>query len=171
MTRRRIRRAGVTLLEFLVGGSLLAIAIVSLLDVVARHFTLNTHTRNLSWAMNDVTRVMEQMRLQNVGVGCANPSVTPPVGFATWDAWLADTGATGGGGKSIQPNPAVNELIMLSSAGANPLQVTVAACWRDYQGRVIGECQWNGVQLTTNDANGDGVLTGPAMLSTLVTCR
>ena len=171
MGRSRWAKAGVTLLECLIGASILALAITSLLDVVARHLALNMHTRNLSWASIDASRVMERMRQQNVG--CTNPSVAAPLGFASWDAWLADTGATGGGGKSLQVNPAANEFVAISQppGAANPIQVTVAICWRDHQGRVLGECQWNGVQLIPNDTNGDGVISGLAMLSTLVTCR
>jgi hypothetical protein len=51
-----------------------------------------------------------------------------------------------------------------------PLQVTVAVCWR-HRNRVIGECAWDGVALSANDADGDGVIESPAMLTTLVTCR
>lgn len=174
MTMGRLRgaSAGVTLLEFLIGASILALAITSLLDVVARHLALNMHMRNLSWAAIDASRVMERIRQQNVGDACANPSVAPPAPFLDWDAWLAaDTGAGGAGGKSLQVNPAANELVAISPSGANPIEVTVAICWRDHQSRVLGECQWNGVQLIPNDANGDGVISGLAMLSTLVTCR
>jgi len=97
------------------------------------------------------------------------PGVGVPGGFATWDAWLDDA-VTGGGGKSIQPNPATQELITVTSAGVDPLQVTVAACWR-HRERVVGECTWDGAALTANDADGNGIITSPAALATVVTCR
>jgi hypothetical protein len=57
-----------------------------------------------------------------------------------------------------------------SSSGADPISLTVAVCWR-HRGRVLGECQWVGGALTTNDADGNGIITSPAALSTLLTCR
>jgi hypothetical protein len=92
--------------------------------------------------------------------------VTPPAGFAGWDAWLADPSAAGGGGKSIQPNPAANELVVVSTQGVVPLTVVVAVCWR-HRERVIGECTWNGAALAANP----GVTESPAMLSTVMMCR
>ena len=52
----------------------------------------------------------------------------------------------------------------------DPLRITVSVCWR-HRARTIGECSWNGGGLLANDANGDGVIESPAMLTTLVTCR
>ncbi|MBI1992395.1 MAG: hypothetical protein HYY90_00495 [Candidatus Omnitrophica bacterium] len=165
-----VRSRGLTLMELLIGALLLAVGIVTLLETFVRQQTLNEHARNLSWAMNDATRVMEEIRQQNSGDACAVPSLTPPAGFASWNAWLADASVNGGGGKSVQPNPATEELIVPSGSGTDPISLTVAVCWR-HRGRVIGECRWDGAQLVPNDADGNGVITSPAALSTLLTCR
>ena len=168
---RHAAEDGLTLIELLVGAFILTVAIVALLDVLSRNVVLNDHTRNRSWAMSDANRVMERLREQNTGAACATPSLAPPAGFPTWDLWLASAGA-GGGGKSLPVNAGVQELVWVSpDPGAGSLKpVTVTVCWRD-QGRVVGECQWNGAQLQPNDTDGNGIITGPATLSTLMTCR
>jgi type II secretory pathway pseudopilin PulG len=160
-----------TLVELMVGAMMLAVAISSLLWALTGQMGSNELSRSRAWALNDASRIMEHLRLLNSS-GCANPSANPPGGFASWDAWLADTGATGGGGKSVQPDPATNELVVVSSQGGLPLEVTVAICWR-HRTRVIGECSWNGAALVADPAaGGDPVVTeSPAMLATLVTCR
>lgn len=162
---------GLTLVELMVGSVLLALGIASLLWALLSQVTANEFSRMRAWATNDASRVMEQLRQQNSG-GCSSPSVTPPAGFGNWDAWLADTGATGGGGKSVQPNPGVNELVVVSATGVDPLTVSAAVCWR-HRDRVIGECTWNGAALAENPGvGGNPLLTeSPAMLSTLMTCR
>jgi type II secretory pathway pseudopilin PulG len=166
------RQIGLTLVEILIGAVILSVAITALLGAFVSQITLNEHARNLTWAVNDASRMMEQIRRQNSGGACAAPSVNPPAGFGSWDAWLTDTTVNGGGGKSIQPNPAVNELMVVTSQGVLPLTVTVAVCWR-HRNRTLGECTWNGAVLVPNPgAGGDLLVTeSPAMLSTLMACR
>ena len=156
----------------MIGAAILAIAIVSLLGAFMAQMALNEHARNQALGTNDAARVMEELRRQNSGAGCATPSAAAPVGFASWNAWLADTGANGGGGKSIQPDPNTNEFVVVTPTGGNPLTVTVAVCWRQRE-RTVGECTWNGAALTANPgAGGDPEVTeSPAQLSTLLTCR
>ena len=161
---------GFTLVEVLIASVILLIGIVAMLGAYIGDVTLNEHARNLTWALNDAHRVMERLRQQNTGSGCTTPSATAPTGFASWDAWLNDASATGGGGKSVQPTPTTNELITVTSSGTDPLTLTVAVCWR-HRNRTLGECAWNGTQLSPSDKNGNGVIESPAMLSTLMSCR
>ncbi len=161
---------GFTLIESIISVAILMMGIVSLLNMYVTQVTLNEHARNATITLNDVTRVIERLRQQNSGAGCAAPSIAAPAGFASWDAWLNDATANGGGGKSVQPDPSTHELIVLSSSGVDPIQVTVTACWR-HRERVIGECVWNGAQLSASDGNGDGVITSPVSMTTLVTCH
>ena len=163
-------QSGLTFVELLIGAFILLVGIAAMFGAFASQTSLNEHTRNHTWAMEDASRVMERLRQQNTGAGCLAPSVTPPAGFASWDAWLASPAAIGGGGKSVQPTPATNELIVVSSSGSDPLNVTVAVCWIS-RTRVIGECTWNGPVLTPNDADGNGTITSPTMLSTMLSCR
>jgi len=176
---------GFTLAELLIGATMLAIAIAALLGAFLGQTILNEHARNLTWAINDANRVMERLRQQNTGAGCTTPSWTAPnecdpggisacvdtdadaSRTTAWDDWLSDTV---GGGKSIQPDPLTNELVVVTATGTDPIQLTVAVCWR-HRNRVIGECTWNGAALAANDADGDGVIDSLAMLSTVMTCR
>ena len=75
------RGAGFTLIELTIGASILLLAIVTLLGVFGRQSILNTHSRNLTWAMNDANRVLERLREQNSGTPCTTPSSAPPTGF------------------------------------------------------------------------------------------
>lgn len=168
-------RASFTLVELLVGAVMLIMILSSLLVAFQGQAVLNEHHRNRSWAVNDASRVMERIRRLNIG--CATPTVAQPAecggACASWDAWVA--AAAGGGGKSFQPNPG-NERVVVSNPnpGGDPLQVTVAACWR-HRNRTIGECSFAGGVLTAADgANGyafNGIIESPAMLSTVMTCR
>jgi hypothetical protein len=117
---------------------------------------------------------MERIRQQNSGSSCTAPGAAAPGGFASWDAWLADTSTNGGGGKSVESNQAGSELVVLTASGTDPVTVTVAMCWR-HRGRVIGECTWNGSALVADEslamASDTTAIDSPAMLSTLMTCR
>ncbi|MBI3331241.1 MAG: hypothetical protein HYZ96_03920 [Candidatus Omnitrophica bacterium] len=164
-----VQRSGLTLVELLVGAAVLAVAIAALLGAFLGQLTLNEHARRMSWAANDASRVMEQLRRQNSGGACTIPSANAPGGFGSWDAWLADTTANGGGGKSIQP--VADELVVVTPVGNNPLTVTVAVCWR-HRSRILGECTGAGALAPNPGAGGDPLVTeSPAMLATLLTCR
>ena len=176
---------GFTLVEVVLGGMALSVAIAAILGAYVGQLTLNEHARNLSLAIQDANRVIEQIRQQNSPCAGSAPSAVPPGGFATWNAWLADT-TTGGGGKSLLPAPDVNELLVLTaqnragtaawvaSSGENPIRVTAAVCWR-HRNRTIGECTWSGTSLTANEGlpmpTDTTAIDSPAMLTTLVTCR
>ena len=168
---------GLTLVEIVLGAAILAATIAALLQMFVGQVVLAEHYRNLSWAINDADRVVEELRKQHSGSTCLTPGVTPPTGFASWDAWLSDT-SSGGGGKSIQPNPATNELVVVSPSVTppapvpDPLTLTVAVCWR-HRNRTVGECTWNGTALVANPgAGGDPAVTeSPVMFTTAMTCR
>lgn len=163
---------GMTFVEILLGALFLAVALASLLEAFLGQMVLNQHARNIMWATNDANRVLEQLRRQNSGGSCVAPSVNPPTGFVNWDAWLRDITVNGGGGKSLQPNPGAESLMVVTSSGADPLQVTVSVCWR-HRNRVIGECTWNGTTLSGNPGAGGNptVMESPALLTTFLTCR
>jgi len=104
---------GFTLVEIMMGASILAVVLVALGGAFSGQSFLNSNARNLNLAMNDATRIMEEIRrLNTAGSGCASgiPVATPPghsviAAVSTnnsWDAWLQRAGTTGGGGKSVQ---------------------------------------------------------------------
>jgi type II secretory pathway pseudopilin PulG len=174
---------------------MLAVATTAILGAYVGQVTLNEHARNLSLAIQDANRVIEQIRQDNSGPGC-QVDVCPQNNCATnWNDWLAVTG----GGKSILPDPNVDERIVVTcqnstgtaycpnsqdgtewntaygASPVDPILVTVAVCWR-HRNRTIGECIWNGAALqadpTVSVPNDDPlVIQSPAMLTTLVTCR
>ena len=164
---------GMTLVEFLIGAVVLVVAIVSLLGVSVGQAGLNEHARDLSWAISDASRVIEEMRRINSGATCAIPSANPQ-GGGTWDAWLAGPG----GGKSLEAGglPAQSRQVVAvsSTGGPDPLQMTVAICWR-HRNRIFGECTWNGTTLIpTQGANNfpnDAIFQSQAMIATEMTCR
>lgn len=170
--RRGAGERGLTLVELVVGVAFMLIAISAMLGAFWTQMSLNEHARNRAWAANDASRVMERVRQQNTGAACAVPNLSAPAGFASWDAWLADTTANGGGGKSVQPNGAVNELVVVTPTGTDPVTVTVAVCWRSRE-RTLGECTWSGAALSANPGAGGNlaITESPVMLSTLMTCR
>ncbi len=192
---RRGAQGGLTLVEVMLGALVLGIGIAALLLALISQVALNEHARNVSFATEDANRVLEEIRERNGGAGCPPVTTCTPSGCATrWDAWLSGAG----GGKSLGPALAVDELVAVTcqdnglmkyceadqmgenewhapGGPAGPpddglLRVTVAVCWR-HRDRVIGECAWDGMALLANDADGSGVIESPVMIATVVACR
>lgn len=195
---------GLTLLEVLLGALTLAIVVAAILGAYMGQLTLNEHARNLSLAINDASRVIEQIRRENTG--CTGPPADPPeavpgLGGPSWDSWMNGQEANGVPRKTVVLNPQTGtadnaqELIVVTClqngtmtycggnqigtgewarqavpTGFDVIQLTVAVCWR-HRTRVIGECRWTGAALQTEDRNGDGLISSPAMLTTVVTCN
>lgn len=192
MRVERRRQTGFTLMEVVLGGATLLVAVGAILGAYIGQMTLNEHARNLSLAIQDANRVIERIRVTNTTPSCGTPTAVPP-SLGTWDAWLQDP--AGGGGKSIPIDPSRNaeERIVVTcqdSAGAQYcnagqggdwqpssasnftiIRVTVGVCWR-HRNRTIGECSWNGSSFSPGpDTNTNSVIDGPAVLTTLITCR
>ena len=115
---------GFTLIEMMLGAAILVIAFVALLGAFLSQSILNAHARSLTTAINDATRVMEEMRAQNTGLQCGTaPRATVPVptgqgtctgNLTSWNDWLQLCG----GGKSL-PNPTREELIVVTCQDEN----------------------------------------------------
>ena len=190
---------GMTLIELVLGALTLVVAIAAILGAYLGQLTLNEHARNISLAVHDANRVIEQMRQENTPCTVItapqskpeiNPAFAPP---NNWNAWVTANGPSLGttpelvvvtcqdpdGGTAItdycgtagQAQVGADEWRTQAAATTfDPLRVTVSVCWR-HRERVIGECAWNGAALSANDTDADGVIESPAMLTTLVTCR
>jgi hypothetical protein len=155
-----------TLIELLIGSAVVAAAAMAHITAMTHQTILLEHARNVTWATIDASRVLERLRLQNAGGVCLG--VTPPTGFADWDAWLQAAVGAGGGGKIIQPDPTNNERVVVNPpVGVDPLEVTVAVCWR-HRGRLIGTCVPNGAALADDP---DGNTSSPVLLTSQITCR
>ncbi len=104
---------GFTLVEVLLGSAIMTIVVVALLGAFFGQTFLNTNARNLTAAMNDATRVMEEIRRQNTG--CQIPTVLPP-NNTSWNAWLEGVG----GGKTVNR--------VLPAANRNASELVVVTC-------------------------------------------
>lgn len=127
------------MIEILLGATILAVAIAAILGSFLWQTALNEHSRRLSFAIQDANRVLERVRQQNEG--CVAPSAVPPVG-TSWDAWLADTTAQGGGGRSIPATGMTAERIIvtcLRQGAGNPPANPNDYCGDDDQ---IGAGEW-----------------------------
>ena len=210
-------RAGLSLVEVVLGALTLAIVLAAILGAYMGQVSLNEHARNLSFAMNDASRVMERIRSENTGCPSTSwPEVDPerPGSGANnpddWNEWLDTSGP--GAPKSIGLDktgtnrddtqerifvsclrqgvvgtPPVEadycdsdqigagewKVSAIAHADFNPIQVTVAVCWR-HRGRVVGECRWEANALQPDDRSGTGsvgIIESPVMLTTLITCN
>src|SRR3989338_8831427 len=87
-------KLGFTLAEVLLGAMALSVAIAAILGAYIGQLTLNEHARNLSVAIQDANRVIEQIRQRNTSAaGCTSaPTALPPAPYsasvANWDPWL-----------------------------------------------------------------------------------
>ncbi len=181
-------RGGFTLIEMVLAALTLLIAFGAILGAYFGQLTLNEHARNLSLAVHDANRVIEQIRRNTVACGSL-PTVNAANG---WNAWLIANGGLSLAqeqivvtcqdrtsaaycGRVAPAQVAAQEWASQNAATTfDPLRVTVAVCWR-HRNRVIGQCTWNGATLTQDDNvqpnPTPGVIESPAMLTTLVTCR
>lgn len=121
-------RAGVTLVELLLGVVLLMVALAAILGGYLGQQTLNEHARNLTLAVQDAGRVIEEMRNQNRQYN--TPMANPPGTFASWDAWMSTVPVVvppepkdGGGPKSLASAPEANERIVVTCQGTDALGV------------------------------------------------
>ena len=198
-------RQGFTLIELMLGSTVVVIAVVALLGASLGQSFLNAHARTLHGAMSDATRVMEQIRQRNTGADWGTPSAAPPVPYTTWDAWLIDQGPSLQG-ENLElvvvtcASETGEECRRLNRRGNNrgqvgrrewrrgdgdttlhdPIRVTVTVGCR-IQGRIpstaSGETEFRlrrrrrGDELQERDRNDNDVIEGPAMLTTLITCR
>lgn len=87
---------GFTLIEVMMGAAIMAIVSAALVGAFLGQSTLNMTAKNLTAAMTDATRVMEEIRKQNSPGSCAYniPTAKPPANNTSWDSWLASVGRT-----------------------------------------------------------------------------
>ena len=150
----RFRAGGFTLVEVLLGGFILVVAMVALLGAFLGQQMLNANARNLTSAMTDATRVMEQVRQQNTGSieTCAAaspfphvvppviPNSAPPKRYTSWDAWLA--AADGGGGMSLAPAPAFYERIVVTCQNEGETEYCRQDMGADPNQGQVGSDEW-----------------------------
>lgn len=180
--RQGARRQGFTLIELMLGATILAVVAVALIGGYLGESYLNENARNMMAAMNDATRVMEQIRVQNVG--CTTPSAVPPLippappntttRYASWNDWLnVQTPAKTvdlpnanarerivvmcqDGGKALPVPPPLGDYCgweaVLTNDPPKPAQIGSAE-WRDQGGDISGAVSSGGSQRGRQSGN------------------
>ena len=104
-----MKQRGFTMLELMFGSVILLVVIVGLLSFYRSPFVLNELARDTTIAVQDVSKVIEQMRVTPFG----NIQTTD------WDTWAQNNGA-----KNLP-----SETISMTYTGTDPLEFTVTVQW------------------------------------------
>lgn len=179
---------GFTLVEMMMGTAVMVIVLVALMGAFVGQSFLTSSARNLTAAMNDATRVMEEIRRLNTQPNCAGlPTVVPEAPYATWNDWLNADGQgksvmqssddtyevvavtcqreSGGNGGYCGPNQVGTEWTRdAADTSYDPLRITVAVGWRQQQrvaGGMAGGAEFAYTPETTT-GEGKGAVTTPS---------
>jgi prepilin-type N-terminal cleavage/methylation domain-containing protein len=163
---------GFTLVELMLAGAILTVALVGLLGSYLLSFNLNETAKNLTSYTYAVEQQIEEIRGHNFGMIFNDYNNTV---FRANDAALL-------AGNPVQisftPNLETAGSIRVDNSDPNLLRITVSMCWRQQGGRIIGEDNGSGGGIALNgtldgaeDANGNNIIDSPAMIVTLMTNR
>jgi prepilin-type N-terminal cleavage/methylation domain-containing protein len=160
LTRRPKRfRRGFTLMEVMFAAAIMLVAIGGLLGTYVLCFNLNETAKNLSLATNIIQQKFEEIRDHNFYEidNDYDGTVFDIPGLSNQDAKGA---------------------IDVEDLAPDLLRVTVSVCWRQREGRIIGEDNGRGGGIALNgrlegseDINGNGIVDSPALISEVVTNR
>lgn len=148
-------KSGFTLLELMIGISVLIVALVGLLGVFAHMISLNENSGKLTLAVAACQAKLEEMRNSSFSTLYSNYNGTNgafnPAGFPSGEAKGA---------------------ISIDESNRDLLQVFVSVSWMTRSNRVIGEDRnLNGVRDAGEDLNGNLRLDSPGQLATLMAQR
>lgn len=112
----RTREGGFTLLETLIAIGLFAMVVLVFLGSIHYSLALNTYSKDRLVALNDVKRVIEQVRLvaDSYGVTGAGSVLNPTT---PWSNFIS--------------NSLPNESVLLVISGVDPLVVTATISWNE----------------------------------------
>lgn len=148
--RDRMSLAGFTLLEIMIATAVLVIALTAILASYIACFELIAISKNLSLAMNACQAKIEEIR------DFAFTQIPTFYNNYTFEVAQMPAGSSKG-------------VVLVDSSDPDLLQVTVTVCWRQPNGRVIGEDKnLNGI---LDASEGSGTIDSPAQLVTLITQR
>ena len=108
-------KKGFTLLELAIASGILTVAILGLLSSLQSPFTLNAASKETVIALQDASRVLEEIRV-------ATFSTIP---ITNWTTWAQTNGLT----------HLVNEAVTVTTIGADPLTATVQVQWTSLGGK------------------------------------
>lgn len=146
-------KSGFTLLELMLGVSVLIVALVGLLGVFTHLISLNENSGKLTLAVAACQAKMEEMRNSNFAAlyTTYNGVSFNPDGFSSGEAKGA---------------------IYINNSNPSLLQVFVSVSWMTRSNRVTGEDgNLNGVCDAGEDLNGNLMLDSPAQIATLMAQR
>ncbi len=136
-------RRGFSLLELLIGSSLLLITIAGVLMSYLRCIELAEISRNSSSALQTARSKMEQVK--------ATPFDQIVANFNNITFDIANLNAKG--------------VSYVDSSNPDLLKVTISVCWKQRNGRLFGEdANLNGLVNTGEDKNANGILDSPIQL-------
>lgn len=170
-----MNKSGFTLLELMIGATVLIVALVGLIAAYIGCFTLNEGARNLTIAINGAQEKLEEIRNHNFDtmVGDYSPGGSDGNTFTIDPTnWLTAENQTA---VIYILNPQT-DVILNTSPTANPgldlYKITITICWRQKGGRIFGEDgNLDGVFDAGEDINGNDRLDSPAQLVTLMAKR
>ena len=108
-------KKGFTLLELTIASGILTVAILGLLAGLQSPFVLNTAAKETTVALQDASRVLEEIRVITFS------SITT----TNWTTWASTNGLT----------HLVNEAVTVTPSGTDPITVTVQVQWTSQGGR------------------------------------
>ena len=108
-------KKGFTLLELAIASGILTVAILGLLSSLQSPFTLNATSKETAIALQDASRVLEEIRT-------ATFSTIPTT---NWTTWAQTNGLT----------HLVNEAVTVTTIGTDPLTATVQVRWTSQGGK------------------------------------
>lgn len=165
-------KGGFTLVELMLAGAIMVVALVGLLGSYLLSFNLNETAKNMTLATYAIEQQMEEIRDYNFNLIFNDYNNT--VFRANNVTLLA--------GNPIQisftPNLETAGSVRVDNSDPNLLRITVSMCWRQQGGRIIGEdngrgggIALNGILDGTEDLNGNNIIDSPAMIVTLMANR
>ena len=108
-------KKGFTLLELAIASGILTVAILGLLASLQSPFTLNSASKETAAALQDASRVVEEIRVETFST----------IPTTNWTTWAQTNGLT----------HRVNEVVTMTITGTDPLTVTVQVQWRCLGGK------------------------------------
>lgn len=115
-----MKKTGFTLLELMIGGTVLVLALVGLIAAYIGCFTLNESAKNLTVAINDAQCVMEEIRDRNLVYLIIQQN---------WTTWAALNPPQGGGCNTLDNE--VTTVTYPSGTNQDPIEILITVSWTE----------------------------------------
>ena len=157
---KKLNKKGMTLIEVLMSVAILTIVFAVILLSNMFCLNLNATTRNYSLAIDEAKNVMEQIR--------AHQDYNDMIPTYHNIDWLLPGSPNILGHSYVEFNKD-----FIQAGDPKELKVTVSVCWKENDGRIIGECKvdQNGNFVVGPDSNGNGIMDSPIELLSYISQR